>query len=80
MEKGGKKTYVPPSVLEELEKIKQLKGHNKERWQAEAFKEMTDYSKVGRRVEEMKDRLTLADVFKKKKKGGNIFSLLAIYY
>lgn len=58
----GRIRYVPPSVLEEIMSIKQEDQIFKD---ADAFKKMREYSKVGREVKRMRDRLFLKDVFNK---------------
>lgn len=74
MTNRGRIAYIPPAVLQELNVIKNRKNLEKERWQSDAFKEMVDYSKLGRKVEEMRDRFVFADMFnKKKRKNRGIF-------
>ena len=46
----GRITYVPPSVLDELTDIKR---ENKLKKNCDAFKEMVNYTKVGREAERL---------------------------
>jgi hypothetical protein len=48
VKKNGRPKWVPEPVLLELESVKEQRGLLKD---AEAFKEMAGYSKVGREIE-----------------------------
>ncbi len=61
---GGRK-YVPHDILKELENIKMQDDIPKD---SNAFREMAKYSKVGREVKTMSERLVLADIWGRKKK------------
>jgi len=67
----GELGYIPKTVLNELKLIKESKDIQNDRWKTIAFQDMVNYSKVGRKVEEMRNRFIMSDVFntpKKKKK------------
>ena len=64
----GKVKYVPPRVLRELENIKS----NYSLSDARAFDKMADLAPVGMEFEKMRDKFVMADIFKKRKKRGNI--------
>lgn len=63
-----KRVYIPPRTLEEINNIKSQYRLNGRHSQAEAFKKMSELSRVGREVETMRDKFLLADIFGNKKK------------
>ena len=61
----GRKKYVPPNVLEELNFIKADENLIKD---SDAFRQMAGYSKVGREFKKIRDRFIMYDIFGNKQK------------
>jgi len=61
----GKVKYVPPKVLIELNNIKATYNIDSD---ARAFEKLAEFAPIGMEIEKMRDRLVLADLFKKRKK------------
>lgn len=60
----GRMKYVPPNILDEINNIKTEENVSKD---SEAFRRLVDYSRVGREVKKMRDRLFLKDIFNEQK-------------
>lgn len=65
MIKRGRKRWVPRNSLQAINDIK-LNYHIQQ--DSKALEKMAELSRVGMEVERMRDRMTLQDIFKKKRK------------
>ena len=63
MKKKGKRTYLPPCLVEEIESIMQAKNYSRP---AQAKVKLVEYARVGREAETLLDYMT----FRNRKKGG----------
>lgn len=50
----GRYCYVPPSVFNELNNIKDEEGLDSKHWRSPAFKKMANYSQIGRETTKLK--------------------------
>lgn len=62
--KRGRMDWFPKPLVEETESVMQDRGLSKNQAKIEIVK----YCRVGREVEKMKDRMTLQDIFKRKRR------------
>ena len=61
----GRRRWVPPNVLHEINEVKREDNLIRD---CDAFKKVAEYSQIGREFKKMRDRFVLYDVFGKRLK------------